>query len=139
LVLMDNWVAAIAKDHSSHSLANKVRSLKPSAVQNICLYHGTNYGQNQAACRKAAAGLPTRTAAGGPSAADVMKCQLEPLRRSDYRSVQFTDTEWTALGAAFPSGVCNWTKHGVDQQPTVPWQTYQNGPGGQPLGPPPQS
>jgi hypothetical protein len=48
------------------------------------------------------------------------------------------------LKRAFPSGVCDFSKPGVDQQPTVPWQTYQhrNGKvifGGRPLGPAPVS
>ncbi|MFA5787733.1 MAG: DUF6351 family protein [Actinomycetota bacterium] len=46
--------------------------------------------------------------------------------------------------AAFPTGVCDWSKPGVDQQPTIPWMTYQNAmggvvTGGVPLGSPPQS
>ena len=32
----------------------------------------------------------------------------------------------TALEKAFPTGVCDFSKPGVGQQPTIPWQTYQN-------------
>ena len=47
--------------------------------------------------------------------------------------------EWTQVQAAFPSGVCDWSKPGVGQQPSTPWLTFAGGPGGQPLGPPPTS
>jgi hypothetical protein len=79
-----------------------------------------------------------RIAAGGPMAGDVWRCQLKPLRRSDY-NVQFTPDEWTSLQKAFPSGVCDWSKPGVDEQPSIPWMTFADGPGGKPLGPPPRS
>jgi hypothetical protein len=40
--------------------------------------------------------------------------------------------------------VCDFSKRGVDQQPTIAWQTYQNARGkviygGRPLGPAPRS
>jgi hypothetical protein len=64
--------------------------------------------------------------------------------RSGFYPVTFTDTQWAALQQAFPTGVCDFSKPGVDQVPTVPWQTYQddaNGGaviyGGRPLGPAP--
>jgi hypothetical protein len=72
---------------------------------------------------------------------DLMKCQLKPLNPLDYLSmlVPFTSDQWTRLQAAFPNGVCDWSKPSVDQVPTVPWTTFQAGPGGQPLGPAPLS
>ena len=56
----------------------------------------------------------------------------------------FTDAEWAELQQAFPTGVCDFSKPGVNQQPTVPWLTYQDAHGrviygGQPLGPAPVS
>jgi hypothetical protein len=53
--------------------------------------------------------------------------------------VQFTEDEWGQLLKAFPSGVCDWSRPGVQQQPSVPWITYSDGPGGRPLGPAPTS
>ena len=83
--------------------------------------------------------------AGDSITTDANKCQLKPLRQSDYsgRST-FTDAQWTELKNSFPRGVCDFTKPGVDQQPTIPWLTYQTGSGhviygGRPLGPPPAS
>ena len=75
-----------------------------------------------------------RLAAGSPFTLDVVKCQLKPLVRGDY-AVTFTDEQWAALLATFPTGVCDYAKPGVSQQPPkARWLTFAGGPGGQPLG-----
>ena len=79
-----------------------------------------------------------RVAAGEVATSDVMKCQLKPISRLDY-NVTFTDTQWAALSAVFPGGVCDFSKPGIDQVPSVPWLSFANGPGGQPLGEAPVS
>jgi len=83
------------------------------------------------------------TVAGEGIETDINKCQLRPLRRSDY-VLPLTDAQWAQLESVFASGVCDFTKPGVDQQKTVPWLIYQESSGraivgGRPLGPPPQS
>jgi hypothetical protein len=79
-----------------------------------------------------------RIAAGGPLADDIVECRLQPLKRSSY-AVSFTDTQWAEMQQIFPSGLCDWNRPGVDQQPSHPWTTFAAGPGGHPLGPPSQS
>jgi hypothetical protein len=69
------------------------------------------------------------TAAGGSIATEINKCRLKPLRREDYYPVTFTDDEWAALARAFPTGVCDWGRRGVDQQDNIPWMSYQDGRG----------
>ncbi|HKX80338.1 MAG TPA: DUF6351 family protein [Novosphingobium sp.] len=76
-------------------------------------------------------------AAGMPPTRDILKCQLKPLRRADY-AVAFTPTQWTRLQTAFPTGVCDWSKPGVGQQPGIPWLSFASGPGGRPIGPEPE-
>ena len=39
----------------------------------------------------------------------------KPVDPADY-TVAFTPTEWSRLQAAFPAGVCDWSKPGVGQQ-----------------------
>ena len=84
-----------------------------------------------------------RTVAGDAISVDTNKCQLKPLNRSDdYGPTPFTDDQWSRMQALFPEGVCDFSKPGVNQQPTIPWQTYQdrNGSviyGGTALPPPP--
>jgi hypothetical protein len=137
---MDRWLSAVAKDTSHRPLAKKIVVDKPANIKDICNIDGHNDFVNQGTCQRLAApGTGTRTAAGAPFANDILKCQLKPLRASDYYPVQFTTTEWAELKKTFPTGVCDWSKRGVGQQPTIPWQTYTHGPGGRPLGPPPQS
>jgi len=70
---------------------------------------------------------------------DIMKCQLKAPSRSDY-TVTFSDAEWARLLAAFPAGVCDYSKPGMFQDTVrVPWQTFEDGPGGRPLGNAPAS
>ena len=70
------------------------------------------------------AGTTPRMAAGGPLADDIAKCQLKPLSAADYPGVTFTQTQWLTLQLTFPDGVCDWSKPGVSQQPSKPWQSF---------------
>jgi hypothetical protein len=65
----------------------------------------------------------TRHEAGGPLAANVLKCQLKPIDARDYQ-VAFKPDELARLKAVFPGGVCDWSKPGVNQTPVVPWASY---------------
>jgi hypothetical protein len=67
-----------------------------------------------------------RVIAGEDIATDKQKCQLKPLVRSDYYPITFSDEQWAALTKAFPTGVCDFSKAGVNQKGAVPWQTYQD-------------
>ena len=69
---------------------------------------------------------------------DVRKCRLEPLQRSDY-TMPFTEDQWKRLQSAFPDGVCDWSRPSVGYEPSMPWTTYADGPGGRPLGVAPKS
>jgi len=79
-----------------------------------------------------------RFEAGAPLTNLVVSCTLKPLARQDFPGA-FTNAQWSALQATFPSGVCDYSRPGVGQQRSVPWQTYAGGPGGRPLGPVPTS
>lgn len=139
LTVMDEWLAAIEADDSDRPLEEKVVANKPAAAVDRCT-DGTGRDLPNAVC-------PTlnpyyaspRIVAGSPFTEDAMKCQLEPLRRTDYAPRQLTDAEWQALQETFPDGVCDWSRPGVGQQPTVAWMTYADGPGGEPMPPPPRS
>ena len=76
--------------------------------------------------------------AGQQVTADTLKCALRPLARGDdYGLVPFTDEQWTAVQALFPSGVCDYAKPGVGEQHGLTWATYgsarQHVYGGRPL------
>ena len=62
----------------------------------------------------------------------------------DYGAFGLSDAQWTRLEAAFPEGVCDYSKPGVGFTETVPWLTYQRADGsviygGTPMGEAPRS
>jgi hypothetical protein len=151
LIAMDRWLSAVEADTSEMSLPEKVIANRPADVQDRCSQIpgleavevpglGRVCENEQVQTRY---GTP-RTVAGESIATDQNKCALQPLRRSDYYPVTFTDAEWAQLQGAFPTGVCDWSEPGISQQPAIPWQTYQDDSGdviygGEPLGGPPSS
>jgi hypothetical protein len=149
LVAMDRWLSAVEADHGSASLAQKILRDRPSDIQDRCTEVD---GVEQISvpglgnvCQlpevQTRFGTP-HTVAGESVATDTNKCTLKPLRRLDYYPITISDDQWARLQQAFPTGVCDWSKPGVSQQGTIPWQTYQNADGsviygGRPLGPAP--
>jgi hypothetical protein len=133
-LLMERWLSALENDKRDVPLEQKVRDDKPSDATDRCDL------PTQETCNAVNGPyMSTRMGAGDGPASDIMKCQLTPLRQSDFTPIAFTAAQWTALQATYPSGVCDWDKPGVDQQPTIAWQTYANKVGGEPLPPPPVS
>jgi hypothetical protein len=136
--LMDGWLAAIEADASDDPQEVKVVRHKPAGAVDSC-YIGGEKITDQAKCRAA---FPyfgsTRIAAGGPLSNHYLKCELKPLDPRDY-SVSFSDDQWQRLRAVFPDGVCDWNRPPVGEQPSVPWMSFETGPGGEPLGPQPVS
>jgi hypothetical protein len=141
---MDRWLAAVDADHSDAPLARKIIADKPTDLTDRCT-DGSGVDVPSWVCDETVEPYGTpRFGAGEPSTDDVLKCQLKPLQRTDY-PVTFTADQWKRLKQAFPAGVCNYGKSGVDQTvETVPWLTYQDATGhviygGVPLGAPPTS
>jgi hypothetical protein len=133
LMAMDRWLGAVEADHRSVSLSDKVAQDRPTDVHDQC---SDIPGIDQVSvpgvgpvCRQPLVqtrfGTPA-TVAGESIATDTQRCKLEPLRQADYYPITFTDQDWATLAQAFPTGVCDWSEPGVDQQPTIPWLTYQN-------------
>ena len=152
LLAMDRWLTAVEKDDRHVSLAKKVSGDRPTDVHDQC---SNVQGVSQInlpgvgkVCKndlvETKFGTPA-TVAGEGIATDTNRCRLRPIRRADYYPVNFTGPQWKALKKVFPKGVCDFSKSGVEQQATVPWQTYQRNArgskviyGGRPLGPAPQ-
>jgi hypothetical protein len=122
----------------------QVVAAKPPAALDLCFLTGdsnfTTPVTDKALC-DADPRLQThsspRQVAGGPLEENILKCQLKPLNPSDYAPVVFTPAQWTRLNAAFPGGVCDWSKPGVGQQEAISPLTFAAGPGGVPLPPAP--
>ncbi|MDE0854748.1 MAG: DUF6351 family protein [Nevskia sp.] len=128
LIAMDRWLAAVEKDQSPAPLAQKIIADKPSDLGDAC-FDGVGNQLSASLCGKLIVPVygTARTAAGESITTDANKCQLKPLNRGDdYGPSPFTDAQWAQMQALFPDGVCDFNKPGVSQQPTIPWQTYQD-------------
>lgn len=129
--VMDRWLTAVEADTSGRTLAEKIVANKPAEATDMCFAGGQRF-TDKSTCDALWPyyGAP-RIVAGSPTTHDIMKCYLKPLDRSDpaYGLVPFTDLQWARLEAAFPTGVCDWSRDGVDRAPSVRWQTYADGPG----------
>jgi hypothetical protein len=151
LLAMDRWLAKVEADKRDVSLEQKVAEDRPSDIVDRCSQVA---GVEQVVvpgvgkvCELDTVQTKFSTpamVAGESIATDTNSCRLKPLRQADYYPIAFTADQWQQLEKAFPTGVCDWSKPGIDQQDTIPWQTYQdaNGDviyGGKALGAPPQS
>jgi len=145
---LDQWLANVEADPSNAPVEQKIRSAKPLTAIDRCLNSNgatdaqiaANIPLDAAECPVKYQGSP-RQAAGGPLSENVFKCQTKRLDLSgaDYAGVTFTAEQQARLAAVFPTGVCNWSKPGVAQVRADGWTTFEDGPGGRPLGKPPVS
>jgi hypothetical protein len=148
LLAMDKWLSAVEADKRRLSLEEKVAQDRPAEAHDKC---SNVEGVEQVSvpgigqvCKLPLAETKfstPRVISGEDIATDKQKCQLAPLERSRYYPLEFTEEQWLKLQKAFPAGVCDFSKAGVSQQGTVPWQTYQSDAsggaviyGGRPLG-----
>ena len=147
---MDQWLTTLKADTGSATIEQKVRSARPRSgardSTDFCLLPEdatqTTKVFDMAVCDANKYLKPSaspRQVAGGPRAEDILKCQLKPIATSDYPGTTFTGNQLARLQAAFPGGVCDWSKPGVGQQVAVGPLTFKAGPGGQPLGDAPTS
>jgi hypothetical protein len=121
---VDRWLARVHADHRHVGLPRKIIEDRPGTVAPRCTNgQGTELPSTVCDTTVQAYGTP-RQGADGPLAEDVMKCRLKPMRREDY-PVIFTPIQWQRLQRAFPDGVCDYTRPGVDQRGAIPWLTYQ--------------
>jgi hypothetical protein len=132
--LFERWVAAYKADPSGDSQRVKMLRAKPAAAVDGCYDRATpprfiaedllftSRPISQCSTLYPVYSNP-RKEAGGPLAANVLKCQLKPIDARDYRA-PFSPAERTRLAAIFPGGVCDWSKPGVNQVPVVPWASF---------------
>jgi hypothetical protein len=127
-----DWVGAVKTDRSALAPQRKVGRDKPAAAVDGCWGAGGEFvaepqtfsREPDSACNRLypSYGFP-RLLAGGPLAADVLKCQLKPVDTADYK-VSFTPNQLARLREIFPDGVCDWTKPGVGQTGLVSWASF---------------
>jgi len=145
-VAMDRWLTAIEADTSNDSLSTKVVKNKPADIASGCWNPAdasnvqmTNEVKDLDLCTNnwyPISNTPRTIAAmGSRDSTFVTKCQLKPLSMGDY-NVSFSPTQWARLQAAFPGGVCDWSKADAGLAQSVPWLDYSGGPSGTPMIPP---
>lgn len=131
IVEMEKWLDAVFSDQTSDSRAQKVRRNKPVSAKDACwLLNDSKVEESADFSRMGACNtlykpfLDPRSAAGAPLAETALKCQLKPLDVNEY-SAMFTSSQITRLTAIFPSGVCDYSKPGVNQQaPSRIWAKF---------------
>jgi hypothetical protein len=140
---MNGWLNRVHNDHRRVGVADKIIQDKPTDVADRCT-DGANTALPSYVCDATveAYGTP-RMGAGMPMTDNILECQKQALRKSNY-SVTFTAAEWATLKRVFPHGVCNYNKPSVGFHKTIGWQTYEkaNGHviyGGKPMGRSPKS
>jgi hypothetical protein len=151
LLAMDRWLSRVEGDHRRIPLEQKVADDRPADVHDRCSsidgVEQVNVPGVGPVCELDAVQTKFATpamVAGESIATDTNSCRLKPLRQSDYYPITFAADQWKQLEQAFPTGVCDWSQAGIDQQGAIPWQTYQDDAGnviygGRPLGPAPRS
>ncbi len=139
VLAMDRWVTRIQRSRGPGSRVERIGRARPADVRDRCAFaNGTQ--TPGLSCPNIVRFYDSPTQVAGESVRnDVLKCALKPLVPSDYPGITFTDADWVTLQQTFPTGVCDWTRPGVGETPTVPWLTYRDGPGGRPLGDEPRS
>jgi hypothetical protein len=117
---MNQWLDKIAADPAPLS-TEKVARNKPTEAVDACWdADGNRIAEpasfsSQGKCNTLypVHGEP-RLAAGAPLTNDILKCQLKPIDYGDYK-VAFTSAQKARMATVFPSGVCDFTKPGVEQ------------------------
>ena len=126
ILKMDHWITAIKADARDLPQIEKVVQNRPADLVEGCYTRDPTpvfiaetqirEQEGATACNQL---YPTnsfpREVAGAGIAADIIKCQLKPVTTSDY-AVAFDPAQWARLQAAFPSGVCDWSQPGMEQQ-----------------------
>ena len=133
LTSMDQWLSTIVNDHSTATGHRKVVQDKPTGLTDACWSRDAAHRKivqplspdNRGECGQLFPVNPTpRLVAGAALTDDVVTCHRKPIDWTDYH-VSFTAAERRQLQDVFTSGVCDWTKPGVGQQPLRgTWLTF---------------
>jgi hypothetical protein len=125
------WMQAWKADTSNDAQRNKVISAKPAAAVDGC-YDGKVFiadalpfsSKPVSPCSKLYPVYSNaRREAGGPLAANILKCYLKPIDPSQY-SVTFTPSDIDRLHIVFPNGVCDFTKPSMYWSRLVTWPSF---------------
>ena len=139
ILALDKWLTRVERDDRDISFARKIVEDRPKSVTHRCT-DGAGEEMPEEYCNEVVQSYSTaRIEAGMPFSDDVAKCHLKPLTPAHFFPVTFSNDQWEVLESTFRRGICDYSKPSVAFHETVPWMTYEGGPGGRPLGPEPTS
>ena len=119
---MAGWLDAIAADPSDRPLPEKVVAAKPAQAVDAC-WTATGERIDDPAEIGATGPCTTlyppastpRLRSGAPLAMNAIKCRLRPVDLAEYGAV--SPAQEQRLRAAFPDGVCDYSRPGIGEQP----------------------
>jgi hypothetical protein len=116
---MTKWLDALSADQAPLTHAKVVKHKPADAVDAYWtdgkkIAEKASFDGDTGYNRAFPAHSEPRLVAGAPLANDVLKCQLKPIKMSDYK-VAFTAEQEAKLRAIFPKGVCDFSKPGMYQ------------------------
>jgi hypothetical protein len=131
LTQMDAWLAAIRADTAPGSDAARTIRNRPASLSDACWTSATAkiaepFGLGYVGACEALfpTWFDTRLVAGEGLANDVLKCRLKAIDWDAY-GVAFTADQQARLRSTFPSGVCDYSKKGVEQRSSKgPWLDF---------------
>ena len=132
LAQMDAWLTALAADMSDDSVIEKVVRAKPTDLVDACWSRGDRpekiselMERGRGRCEELFPSPPApREVAGGSIGSDILKCELKSIDPADYRVV-LTAAQITRLKRVFSTGVCDWSRPGVEQtKPLGTWLQF---------------
>jgi len=133
IAAFEKWMEAIASDKSADPQRTKVLRNKPADLTEGCfdksavpkfISEKQTMGTTGSQCNLLwPSGRFPRMEAGVGLASNNLKCELKPIAAADYK-VTFTAAEMARLASTFPSGVCDFSKPGVNFTKVVPWASF---------------
>lgn len=121
--ILGTWLDNIAANTSSQTQREKLIAGKPSNAVDACWIGGNRIdgvaqigADNTCETTYPPHSLPVNVA-GRPNDSIVGKCQLKAIDPTDYPGAD--STQLANISATFPSGVCDWSKPGVGEQPVA--------------------
>src|SRR5688572_8413981 len=125
---MNQWLDAMTADPTPLSI-DKVVKHKPAEAVDTCwdasgqkIVEPASFTAANKCNQLYPVHSEPRLVAGAPLTNDIMKCQLKPINFADYKT-RFSEAQQARMRAIFTTGVCDFSKPGVNQVPIK--GTYQ--------------
>ena len=119
---IDRWIANVRHDSKSGSEHARVSRNRPKGLEDSCwtpsgerIREKQVYRGDTRCNRLYPSYASPRLQAGGPVASNVISCRLAAPARASYPTM--TDAQWARLRQVFASGVCDFSRRGLNQAP----------------------